>query len=82
MDIKEKEKQLKDALLKEKEELRATYNDILSKLRVEGEKLQVDLRKEYDSAKKYVKKNPETGVGVALAGGLLIGILVSKILKK
>ena len=82
MDIKEKEKQLKDALLKEKEELRATYNDILSKLKVEGEKLQVDFRKEYDNAKKYVKKNPETGVGVALAGGLLIGLLVAKILKK
>lgn len=82
MDIKEKEKQLKDALVKEKEELRATYNDILGKLRVEGEKLQGDLRKEYDSAKKYVKKNPETGVGVALAGGLLIGLIVAKVLKK
>ena len=82
MDIKEKERQLKDALLKEKEELRATYNDIIGKLKVEGEKLQVDLRKEYDNAKKYVKKNPETGVGVALAGGLLIGIVIAKLLKK
>jgi ElaB/YqjD/DUF883 family membrane-anchored ribosome-binding protein len=82
MDIKEKERQLKDALIKEKEELTATYNDIVSKLKVEGEKLQVDLRKEYDNAKKYVKKNPETGVGVALAGGLLIGIVIAKLLKK
>jgi len=82
MDIKEKEKQLKDALVKEKEELKATYNDILSKLKVEGEKLQVDLRKEYDNAKKYVKKNPETGLGAALAGGLLIGLAIAKLLKK
>lgn len=82
MNIKEKEKQLKDALVKEKEELKVAYYDILDKLKVEGEKLQVDLRKEYDNAKKYVKKNPETGVGVALAGGLLIGFVIAKLLRK
>ncbi|MEX0945193.1 MAG: DUF883 C-terminal domain-containing protein [Balneolaceae bacterium] len=82
MDIKEKEKQLKETILKEKEELKTAYNEILSKLKDEGEKLQLDIRKEYDSAKKYVKKNPETGVGVALAGGLIIGLAIAKLFRK
>lgn len=82
MDLKEKEQQLKETLLKEKEELKATYNDILSKIKSEGEKIQLDLQKEYDNAKTYVKKNPETGVGIALAGGLIIGLALAKLLRK
>lgn len=56
MDLKEKEKELKETLLKEKEELKTAYNDLIGKLKSEGEKIQVDLRKEYDNAKTYVKK--------------------------
>ncbi len=82
MDLKEKEKQIKETLLKEREELKVAYNDILNKLKSEGEKIQSDLRKEYDSAKNYVKKNPETGVGIALAGGLIIGLALAKLLRK
>ncbi len=82
MDFKEKEKQIKDTLMKEKEELKVAYSDLIEKLRSEGEKMQLDLRNEYDNAKKYVKKNPETGVGIALAGGLIIGLAIAKLLKK
>ena len=82
MDFKEKEKQIKDTLMKEKEELKVAYSDLIEKLRSEGEKIQLDLRNEYDNAKMYVKKNPETGVGIALAGGLIIGLAIAKLLKK
>lgn len=81
-DLKQTEKEIKDTLLREKEELRNTYNDVVKKLRTEGERLQGDIRKEYKNAKKYVKKNPETGVGVALAGGVFLGIVIANILKK
>ncbi|TVQ67952.1 MAG: hypothetical protein EA360_01260 [Balneolaceae bacterium] len=82
MDIKEKEQELRAVFLKEKEELKKAYGEILEKLKTEGDRLQVDLRKEYDHAKKYVKEHPETSVGAALAGGLLVGLLIAKLLKK
>lgn len=82
MDIKEKEQELKELFQKEKEELVKSYGEIVEKLKKEGEKLQVDLQKEYDHMKQYVKEHPETSVGVALAGGLVVGLLIAKLLKK
>jgi len=81
-DLKQAEKDIKETLQREKEELKNTYNDVVKKLRTEGDRLQGDIRKEYKNAKKYVKKNPETGVGVALAGGIFLGIVIANILKK
>ncbi len=81
-DLKDKEQEIKDTIQKEKEELKNTYNEIIEKLKTEGERLQGDIQREYENARKYVKEHPETGVGVALAGGLLIGFAISKILSK
>lgn len=81
-DLKQAEKEIKETLQREKEELRETYNDVVKRLRSEGDRLQGDIRKEYKNARKYVKKNPETGVGVAIAGGIFIGIVIANILKK
>jgi ElaB/YqjD/DUF883 family membrane-anchored ribosome-binding protein len=81
-DLKAKEQEIKDTIQKEKEELKNTYNEIIEKLKTEGERLQGDIQREYENARKYVKEHPETGVGVALAGGLLIGFAISKILSK
>ncbi len=81
-DLKEKEQEIKETLQKEKEELKKTYNDILEKLKTEGERLQGDIRRELDNARQYVKEHPEAGVGVALAGGLLIGFAIAKILDR
>lgn len=81
-ELKQTEKEIRDTLLREKEELKSTYNDVMKKLRTEGDRLQGDIRKEYKNARKYVKKNPETGVGVALAGGVFLGIVIANILKK
>ncbi|MCC5907754.1 MAG: DUF883 family protein [Balneolaceae bacterium] len=81
-DLKAKEKELKEALQKEKEELKNTYEDIRKRLKSESDRLQGDIQKEYDQAKKYVKQHPETGVGIALAGGLLIGFALAKLLNR
>jgi len=81
-DLKEKEQEIRETIQKEKEELKNTYNEIIEKLKTEGERLQGDIQREYENARKYVKEHPETGVGVALAGGLLIGFAISKILSK
>jgi ElaB/YqjD/DUF883 family membrane-anchored ribosome-binding protein len=81
-DLKQAEKEIKETIQREKDELRNTYNDVVKKLRSEGDRLQGDIRKEYKNARKYVKKNPETGVGVALAGGVFLGIVIANILKR
>lgn len=81
-DLKAKEEELKEALEKEKKQLKDTYADIRKKLKSEGDRLQGELQKEYSQARKYVEKNPETGVGVALAGGLLLGFAIAKLFNK
>lgn len=81
-DLKSTEKELKAAIEKEKKALHDTYGDILQKLRSEREKLQGEIKGEYENARKYVKKNPETGVGVALLGGLFVGIVLSRLLRR
>lgn len=81
-DLKAKEEELKETLEKEREELKDTYADIRKKLKSEGDRLQGELRKEYSHARKYVEKHPETGVGVALAGGLLLGFAIAKLFNK
>lgn len=81
-DLKATEKEIRETLQREKEELKDSYNNLVKRLQDEGNKLQGELQKEYKSAKKYVKKNPETGVGIALAGGLLIGLALAKLVKR
>lgn len=81
-DLKKTEKEIKDIINKEKEALNDAYSDLLNKLKSEREKFQKDLQNEYKSARKYVKKNPETGLGIALAGGLLVGLVIGKILNR
>lgn len=81
-DLKEKEEELKETLEKERKELKNTYADIRKKLKSEGDRLQGELQKEYSQARDYVEKNPETGVGVALAGGLLLGFAIAKLFNK
>lgn len=79
---KSKEKELKEAIAKEKEAIVDTYDEILSKFKEEREKLQKEVGREIDNARKYVKDNPDTGVGIALAGGIIAGIIIGKILNR
>src|SRR5690625_7839469 len=73
-DLKETEKEIRETLQREKEELKNSYNNLVKRLQDEGKKLQGEMQKEYKSARKYVKKNPETGDGIALASGLIVGL--------
>jgi ElaB/YqjD/DUF883 family membrane-anchored ribosome-binding protein len=79
---KSKEKELKEAIAKEKEAIVDTYDEILNKFKAEREKLQKEVGREIESARKYVKNNPDTGVGIALAGGIIAGIIIGKILNR
>lgn len=79
---KSKETELKEAIAKEKEAIVDTYDEILSKFKAEREKLQKEVGREIDNARKYVKDNPDTGVGIALAGGIIAGIIIGKILNR
>ncbi|MEX0823098.1 MAG: hypothetical protein WD008_01845 [Balneolaceae bacterium] len=79
---KSKEKELKEAIAKEKEAIVDTYDEILNKFKAEREKLQKEVGREIENARKYVKDNPDTGVGIALAGGIIAGIIIGKILNR
>lgn len=79
---KSKEKELKEAIAKEKEAIVDTYDEILNKFKSEREKLQKEMGREIENARKYVKDNPDTGVGIALAGGIIAGIIIGKILNR
>jgi ElaB/YqjD/DUF883 family membrane-anchored ribosome-binding protein len=81
-DFKNTEKELKDAIKKEKEALNEAYNDVIDRLKDERERITKEIRSEYKNARKYVKKNPETGLGVALAGGLLVGFVLGKLFNR
>lgn len=81
-DLKSTEKEIKEIIQKEKDALSKAYSDVLNKLQDERNKLQKELRSEYKTAKKYVKKNPESGVGIALAGGVLLGIVIGKLINR
>lgn len=81
-DLKGKEKELKETLEREREEIKKMYADVQKRLKSESDRIQKDIRKEYRQARKYVKKNPETGVGAALAGGFLLGLVIAKLLKR
>ncbi|MEX0772689.1 MAG: hypothetical protein WEB89_00145 [Balneolales bacterium] len=60
----------------------AVYDKLLEKLNLEKDRIEKELKGEYENARKYVKSNPEEGVAYAFAGGLLLGIVVAKILSK
>lgn len=59
---------------------RKTYEDAISRLTAEKDRLERDLKKDYRSARRYVRTNPEQGIGASLAGGLIIGFILAKLL--
>lgn len=60
------------------EKVEKTYDDVIDRLRDERDRLEVELRHEYRNARRYVRANPERGVGFALAAGLVIGVLLGR----
>jgi len=71
--------ELKDAFDEKKEKLEAVYTEMADKLRAEKEKLEYEIKHEYRNARRYVRANPEQGVGIAFFSGILIGVILGKI---
>lgn len=70
-----------DANERIQESLEKTYEDVLDRLKDEKERLEVELRHEYRNARRYVRANPERGVGMALLTGVVVGILLGRAVK-
>ncbi|MEX2641337.1 MAG: hypothetical protein WD266_11655 [Balneolales bacterium] len=60
----------------------AVYDKLLEKLNQEKDRIEKELKGEYENAKKYVTSHPEEGVAYAFAGGVVFGIIIAKLLSK
>lgn len=78
-DVNKKKNEILDELEEKKVSLENAYEELVDKLRGEKDRLENDLRHEYRSARRYVRANPEQGVGIAVAGGLLVGFILGKL---
>ncbi|MEX0770365.1 MAG: hypothetical protein WD035_06505 [Balneolaceae bacterium] len=79
---KGKKKDMIDETLEEKKRsLENAYNELANKLRDEKGRLEQDMKHEYRNARRYVRANPEQGVGAAFAGGLLLGVILAKLMR-
>lgn len=55
-----------------------TYDVLLDRLKYERDGLERELKHEYRNARRYVRANPEQGLGIAFVAGLLVGALISR----
>lgn len=54
------------------------YDKALDRLQYEKDRLEREVRHEYRNARRYVRANPEQGLGVAFAAGLFLGLLLTR----
>ncbi|MEQ9265171.1 MAG: DUF883 C-terminal domain-containing protein [Balneolaceae bacterium] len=57
------------------------YDVIIDKLKDERDWLEKELKHEYRNARRYVRANPERGLGLAVVAGVLIGIFLGRATK-
>ena len=60
------------------EKVEKTYDDLIDRVKDERDWIERELRHEYRNARRYVRANPERGLGIALAAGIVIGILLGR----
>ncbi len=60
------------------EKVEKTYDDLIDRVKDERDWIERELRHEYRNARRYVRANPERGIGIALITGLVVGILLGK----
>lgn len=63
------------------ENVRKTYDDLIDRLKDERDWLEREIRHEYRNARRYVRSNPERGVGIALLAGFVVGVLFGRATK-
>lgn len=54
------------------------YDKALDRLQYEKDRLEREIRHEYRNARRYVRANPEQGLGIAFAAGLFLGLLFTR----
>ena len=74
--------ELKEALEKEKQKVEDRYTQMLDNLEYEKDRIRNELRREFRTARRYVRANPEIGVGASFAAGIFAGVVLSALLKK
>ncbi len=57
-------------------------NDLIEKLNEEKQRLENELRQEYRKARKYVRAHPEEGLAWSFLGGIVVGIVLTKIFSR
>lgn len=55
-----------------------SYDKALDRLQYEKDRLERELRHEYRNARRYVRANPEQGLGIAFVAGLFLGVLLTR----
>ncbi|MEO1022958.1 MAG: hypothetical protein AAFW89_10485 [Bacteroidota bacterium] len=54
------------------------YDALIDRLKYEKERLEREAKYEYRKARRYVRANPEQGIGVALLTGFVVGLLLGR----
>ena len=54
------------------------YDKAMDRFQYEKDRLERELKHEYRNARRYVRANPEQGVGIAFLAGLVIGVLLTR----
>lgn len=63
------------------EKVEQKYDVIIDKLKDERDWLEKELKHEYRNARRYVRANPERGLGLAIVAGVLVGIFLGRATK-
>lgn len=63
------------------EKVEKTYDDVIDRLKDERDWIEREIKHEYRNARRFVRANPEKGLGIALAAGIVIGILFGRATK-
>lgn len=82
MNTSETRKRIEDTLEKASDVIEQkaieSYDKTLDRLQYEKDRLERELKHEYRNARRYVRANPEQGIGIAFAAGLFIGLLLTR----
>ena len=79
-DTNNKKKTTKESSEESKQaRINESYEKLIKRLKKERDGLQNELNHEYREARRYVRENPEEGVLISFAGGIVLGYLLGKI---